>query len=90
MQTGASVTFDREFPAGWHHVAAQRADDRLRLFVDGRLVAESRQAVPLDLAIDKPWKIGAGSGDFFHGALADVRLDLRALSIDEIRELARK
>jgi hypothetical protein len=90
MQTGASVTFDREFPAGWHHVAAQRADDWLRLFVDGQLVAESRQAAPLDLSIDKPWKIGAGSGDFFHGALADVRLYLRSLSIDEIRELANR
>ncbi|MGE5193148.1 MAG: LamG-like jellyroll fold domain-containing protein [Deltaproteobacteria bacterium] len=92
MQTGACVTFDREFPAGWHHVAAQRTSDRLRLFVDGELVAESKlgNGTSLDLSTDRPWQIGAGSGDFFHGALADVRVDRRALSADEIRDLAKR
>ncbi len=92
MQTGACLTFDREFPAGWHHVAAQRTDDRLRLFLDGELVAESKPtgANSLDLATDRPWQIGAGSGDFFNGALADVRVDRRALSADEIRDLVKR
>lgn len=82
MRTGACVTWDWPFPAGWHHVAAQRAGGALRLFVDGRLVAESRAAAAdaLDIDCDKPWTIGAGSGDFFHGAVADVRLYRRALS----------
>jgi hypothetical protein len=92
MQTGACVTLDREFPAGWHHVAAQRSADGLRLFLDGETVAESKGpgAAALDISTDRPWHIGAGSGDFFHGALADVRVDRRALSVAEIRDLARR
>lgn len=79
------------FPAGWHHVAAQRQGDSLRLFVDGRLVAESNAARVGKLAIgsDQPWRIGAGSGDFFNGSMADVRVYRRSLTIDEIDELAR-
>jgi hypothetical protein len=92
MQTGACVTSDREFPSGWHHVAAQRTSDRLRLFVDGELVVESRptSASPLDLSNQQPWRIGAGSGDSFHGAMADVRLHLQPLSPDAIRDLAKR
>ena len=86
MRTGACVTWDRPFPAGWHHVAAQRADGALRLFVDGTLVAESRAGAPDTLNVDcgQPWTIGAGSGDFFHGALADVQMHRRALSRAEL------
>lgn len=92
MQTGAAVTWDREFPAGWHHVAAQRQGDAVRLFVDGRVVAESRsaRAAKLNLTNAQPWRIGAGSGDYFHGALADVRVYRRALAATEIAGLARR
>lgn len=92
LQTGAAVTWDREFPAGWHHVAAQRQSDTVRLFVDGRMVAESRsaRAAALNLTNTQPWKIGAGSGDYFHGALADVRVYRRALTAKEIAGLARR
>ncbi|MCE9525523.1 MAG: LamG domain-containing protein [Planctomycetales bacterium] len=91
METGTSVTWDREFPAGWHHVDAQRTEDSLRLFVDGEQVAESPLAgTKLNLTSDKPWQIGAGSGDFFNGALADVRVDRRALTAEEIRGLAKQ
>jgi hypothetical protein len=91
METGASVTWDHEFPAGWHHVAAQRTEDRMRLFVDGEQVAESPlAAAKLNLTSEKPWRIGAGSGDFFNGALANVRVDRRALTAEEIRGLAKQ
>lgn len=90
MRTGACATWDQPFPAGWHHVAAQRAGGALRLFVDGRLVAESRAAAAdaLDIDCDEPWTIGAGSGDFFHGAVADVRLYRRALSAAAVADRA--
>ncbi|WP_010583772.1 LamG domain-containing protein [Schlesneria paludicola] len=92
METGLCTTWDREFPTGWHHIAAQRAGKELRLFVDGELVskATSSAATPLNLSNDQPWQIGAGSGDFFHGAMADVQLHRYALSADEIRKLATK
>ena len=91
LETGAAVTWDREHPVGWHHVAAQRTSERLRLFVDGELVAESPlPQAKLNLTCGEPWRIGAGSGDFFQGALADVRVDRRALSDQEIRELAKR
>ncbi|HUQ70428.1 MAG TPA: LamG domain-containing protein [Planctomycetaceae bacterium] len=90
MLTGECVTWDHEFPSGWRHVAAQRKGDTLRLFVDGMLVGETTagEASSADLNSEQPWKIGAGSGDYFHGSLADVRVHRRALSLSEIRELA--
>lgn len=90
MRSGACITWDQEFPAGWHHVAAQRQGDSLRLFVDGRPVAESDagKAGKLNIDSDQPWRLGAGSGDFFNGSLADVRVYRRSLTADEIRKLA--
>lgn len=92
MQTGSVVTWDHEFPAGWHHVAAQRSGDTLRLMVDGKSVAESKSmnAGKLNITNRQPWRIGAGSGDSFNGALSKVRVDRRALSVDELRELAKR
>jgi hypothetical protein len=91
METGSSVTWDREFPSGWHHIAAQRMESHLRLFVDGEQAAESPlPKAKLSLTSDMPWRIGAGSGDFFNGSLADVRFHRRALTAQEIRDLAKR
>ena len=92
MQTGAAVSWDQEFPAGRHHVAAQRHGNVLRLFVDGELVVESKteKAGSLNLTNDRDWLIGAGSGDFFNGGLGDVQVFRRALSAEEIREMSHK
>lgn len=89
LQTGACVTFDEEFPPGWHHVAAQRQGDTLRLFIDGKSVAESSvgKASSLDLTSNEPWRIGAGSGDYFHGSIADVQIFRRAISQEELAEM---
>ena len=53
------------------------------------MVAESKTAKTseLDLCTDHPWQIGAGSGDFLHGSLADVQIFRRALTAEEIRVL---
>ncbi len=92
MQTGACVTWDEEFPSGWHHVAAQRVNGKLRLFVDGKLVAASlaADAGGLNLNSDQPWQIGAGTGDFLNGSLADVQVFRRALTDEQIRSLAKR
>jgi outer membrane protein assembly factor BamB len=90
FQAGTAVTWDHEFPAGWHHVAAVKSDGRLRLFVDGRAVAQSRQFDPAayELNHEEPLKIGFGANDHFCGSLAGVRYYGRALADAEIGRLA--
>jgi len=90
MRAGACVTWDTEFPPGWRHVAAQRQGDALRLFVDGTLVAEStvEGAAGLDVDSAEPWIVGGGGGGYFHGGIADVRIDRRSLDAAEIRAAA--
>ena len=92
LRTGACVTWDDEFPAGWHHIAAQRIGGKLRLLVDGKLVAASKtvDAGTLNLNSDEPWQIGAGTGDCLNGSLADVQVFRRALTDEEIQSLAKQ
>lgn len=91
FEAGKSATWDREFPAGWHHVAAVKSEGRLRLFVDGRKVAESTAFDPADydLTSREPLRIGFGANDYFHGRLSDVRMYGRALNSGEIARLAK-
>ena len=86
IAAGANVTHDRSLSAGWHHVAAQRAGEKLNLFVDGKRVATSPNFDPLqyDLSSDAPLRIGFGPTDSFHGLLRDVKLWNRPLSEDEV------
>lgn len=90
LETGACVTLDRELASGWRHITAVRAGNRLRLFVDGALAAESASFDPaaFNLDNDQPLKIGAGPGDYFNGSLSDVHLYGRALGEEEIKALA--
>jgi hypothetical protein len=90
MRAGACVTHDRELPVGWQHVAAQRAGDRLWLYVNGREVAASEPfaAKQFDLAAARVLTIGHGAAGFFNGRLRDVRLHARALTAAEIAKLA--
>jgi hypothetical protein len=89
-EAGKTASWEHEFPSGWHHVAAVKSGDRLRLFVDGRQVAESAPFDPADYDLTNaaPLSIGFGANDYFHGRLADVRLYTRALMPDETRRLA--
>jgi hypothetical protein len=41
LQAGAAVTYDKALEGGWQHVAAVRAGNVLKLYLDGKLVAES-------------------------------------------------
>lgn len=93
LTAGPCVTWDKSLPAGWHHLAAVKEKDRLRLYVDGEPVAESAafDAKKFDLSTDAPLRIGAGEGDFFNGDLSyEVLLRKAALSPAQIRELAKR
>jgi hypothetical protein len=90
FEAGKNATMDREFPAGRHHIVAVRDADRLKLYVDGELAAESLlfDAATYDVTCDAPLVIGQGQHDGFCGTLRDVRLYAGALTADEIHQLA--
>ncbi len=86
IEAGRNVTYDKELVAGWHHIAASRHGDVLKLFIDGKLVATSRPFKNDDYELpgDLPLKIGFGPNDYFRGSLSDVRIYNRALDEREI------
>jgi hypothetical protein len=92
FEAGKSVTYDHELKPGWRHIAAIRNGNRLELYIDGRRVATSSTFNPsdYDLTNDQPLRIGFGEHDYFNGRLSDVRLYRRALSAEEVAELATK
>ena len=91
IEAGKSVTHDHALPSGWVHVTAVRDVDRLKLYVNGKLAAESGtfNATSYDIANDRPLLIGFGAQDYFNGKLKDVRLYRRALTTKEISELVK-
>lgn len=91
IEAGCNVTYDKLFPSGWHHIAAVRDADRLRLYVDGEHVSESSLLLPddLDLSNPHPLRIGFGAQDHFQGKMADVRIYRGALSAEQIRLMVR-
>jgi hypothetical protein len=91
LDAGPCVTYDRPIPAGWRHVAAVKHGSLLKLYVDGKLVAESSKFDPkaFDLTTAEPLRVGAGPGDFFRGALYDVRIYRQAIKSEEIARLAK-
>ena len=90
FEAGVNVTYDHEFPSGWHHIVAVRDADRLRLYVDGEPVAASREfkAEQFDLSNDAPLRIGSGPHDHLRGMLKDLRVYRGVLSSESIRDLA--
>ena len=86
LTTSANVSYDRELEPGLKHLAAVRQGGLLRLYVDGKQVAESTISNPseFDLTNDQPLKIGFGGNDYFRGSLSDLRLYGRALSAEKI------
>jgi hypothetical protein len=87
---GRMAASHKALPEGWRHVAAVRESDRLRLFVDGKLAAESATFDPADYHLDSsaPLRIGDGPNDFFRGRMASLRIYDRAISQKEIESLA--
>ncbi len=92
LEAGKCVTYDRELSPGWHHLAAVKQGNRLKLYVAGKEVAASETFDPalFDLGDGLPLKIGFGPHDYFNGSLRDVRLYSRALNGEEIAELANR
>jgi hypothetical protein len=91
FEAGKAASDDRALAPGWRHVAAIRAGDRLKLYVDGQCVATSTPLNPddYDLSNQEPLKIGFGQHDYFNGKLRDLRIYRRALTDGEIQELSR-
>ncbi len=89
-ETGPGVSYDQDLGAGWKHIAAVRAEGRMKLFVNGKLVAEaSAKDGPLDVSTEAPLRIGFGPNSQFQGKLHNVRLYNRAVSDAEIGNLAK-
>jgi len=90
VRAGIAATSGFELRPGWRHIAAVKGADRLRLYVDGKQVAESItfDAKRWDLANGEPLRIGAGPHDHFRGRMSDVRIYPAALRVDEIESLA--
>ena len=89
LEAGKSVTYDRALPAGWRHLVAVKTNDQLRLYIDGKHVADSTKfdAAKFNLNSNSPLKIGFGQHDYFNGKMKDLRIYDRALSPSEISQL---
>ena len=89
LEAGKSVTYDQALTPGWHHLVAVRAKARLRLYIDGKRVAESTEFDPADydLNTNRPLKIGFGQHDYFNGRMKDLRIYRRALSPKDVERV---
>jgi hypothetical protein len=89
MEAGKSATYDDDIGPGWKHIVAIREGGRLKLFVDGKLVAQSSEfdGDDYNLSTDRPLRIGFGQSDYFAGKIQDVRIYNRAMSEEEVGEL---
>lgn len=88
IEAGKSATSDTALKPGWRQIVAVKEKTRLKLYVDGALVATSSTFDPADydLTNSEPFKIGFGAHDYFHGKLKDVKLYQKALSAKEVHK----
>lgn len=88
---GKMATMDAVLPSGWHHLAAVKGEGKLRVFLDGKMVAQSSGFSPQEynLTDDFPLLIGNGMHTPFQGAMSDLRIYRRALNPVEMAGLAR-
>ncbi|MDP6775709.1 MAG: hypothetical protein QGI83_02970, partial [Candidatus Latescibacteria bacterium] len=91
VEAGRSVGFDRDLGREWRHIAAVRASDVLRLYVDGQeaAISASLNPHPFDLANEEPLLIGLGTQCHFSGGMSDFRLYDRALRPKEVSSLTK-
>jgi hypothetical protein len=87
--TGSAVSHDQDLGPGWKSVAAVRGAGKLKLYVDGKMVASS-VAEPINISNDAPLHIGNGPQSYFNGKIREVRVYNRALGDEEIRMLSQK
>ena len=89
LNVGQNATYDKTLPAGWQTLTATRASDRVKLYLNGRLVATSdadSQSVD-ELCNGMPLLIGSGQHDYFNGKIKNLRIYNNALSELQIRRL---
>jgi len=86
IEAGRMATCDHALTAGWHHIVAAREGRKLKLYVDGKLVATSSSFDPPDynLTNDQPLRIGHGVGANFCGAMRDLRIHNGALTSEQM------
>ena len=87
---GRQVSWDHALPSGRHHIAAVKTKDRLALYVDGKQVAESTgfDASAWNLDAEAPLRLGTGMNGPFNGRLEELQIHRRALTAEEIKQLA--
>jgi hypothetical protein len=90
-QSGARVQATRKVNDGqWHHIVAVREDDgTARLYIDGQF--DSARWLPPRTMTSINVYIGAdlrNNREFYEGSLDDIRIYQRALTADEVRQLA--
>lgn len=92
FSAGRQAAWGHTLTAGWHHVAAVKSASRLRLYVDGALVAQTPvfEADKFDLDSTASLRLGSGTNGPLNGKLNDVRMWRRILSPEEIRTLAKE
>lgn len=86
-QSGLACTIDKPVGPGWHHLAAVRSHDSLKLYLDGQLAGETKSdlAGQINLNPNTTLKIGHGVNDHFRGLLRDVAIDRGAADAGAIR-----
>lgn len=91
--TSSISTSSKSFKKGeWHHVALWRDAGLARIYIDGRLKAETvagdPEIFPSELEIGQnPKSTGSSNKQWYKGALAHIRMYNRALPVEEIRRL---
>ena len=92
MEAGKVASYHDDLGPGWKHIAAVRSGGLLKLYIDGKLAANSSSFDPAeyDLTIEGPLRIGFGQTEYFAGKMADVRLYKGALHEKQIQELSSK
>jgi hypothetical protein len=90
ISAGALASWDFQFPAGWHHVAAVKKQNELLLYVDG--ICRARRSIPASQIYSfdnkEELKIGFGPFEYFRGLMSDMRIYNRALEQHEIEQLS--
>lgn len=84
----AGTTVNETLPMGqWSHVAVTLGGGKMRVYLNGRVVAESNSARGTIAPSRLPLRLGADSqgGSRFVGLMDDVRIYCRALGAEEVK-----
>jgi len=89
--------YNQDLPAGkWNHLAGTFDNKTYKLFVNGKEVASGVKEMKFNFSDKNPWIIGSNTNDqgksmhdFFYGKIDDLKIYNRALTTEEILELAK-